>query len=196
MNRRRFLQSAAALLALPAGAKLSLSAPALPVSSAAAVPNQARFWAIYMSGLHGECTPQALQTLLNIPATDANRYIGQLVAEGVLKPNPLLKQAANRLMKGDGEGLWDRIKARARRKIEADGPARDETLIEPETVHLDTPLNDAEEVSAEEEGPQVELDVSDDDPEQDGRSESFDEDAEDPARDAVFISEPPPTSQS
>lgn len=90
MNRREFTKSLAALFAVPA---IPLAAPmavsAAPVA-AISVPSQARFWAIYMTGLHGKCSPKALQTMLNIPAGEAQGYLNQLVSDGVIKPNNLL----------------------------------------------------------------------------------------------------------
>jgi hypothetical protein len=33
-----------------------------------------------------------LQSLLNIPEVDARRYVSHLIADGVLKPNPILQK--------------------------------------------------------------------------------------------------------
>ena len=86
MDRRTFTQSLAALCAVPA---VPLTAAAAPVATVASVPSQARFWAIYMSGLHGTCTPRALEVMLNIPSAQAKGYLSQLMAQGVIKPSGL-----------------------------------------------------------------------------------------------------------
>lgn len=86
MDRRTFTQSLAALFAMPA---IPVTAAAAPVAAVATVPSQARFWAIYMSALHGTCTPRALQVMLNISASEAQGYLTQLIAQGVITPSNL-----------------------------------------------------------------------------------------------------------
>jgi hypothetical protein len=154
MNRRRFLQSVAAVFTLPALPALSFGSSAAVPSAAVAVPTQARFWAIYMSGLHGECPPHALQTLLNIPASEANTYVTQLVAEGVIKPNPLLQRSVSRLIKSDDDSLLGKVKKRLQMKSEAQQPEQES--VEPAG---DVEWLEAEhEVLAEEEGDTPDLD--------------------------------------
>ena len=116
MNRRRFIQSLAAVFTLPATPKLALGSAGAVSGAAAAVPTQARFWAIYMSALHGECTPQTLQNLLHIPEVDSKRYIGQLIADGVIKPNPLLQNTVTELVKPKDDGLVEKVKKRFERE--------------------------------------------------------------------------------
>ena len=82
MNRRTFTKSLAALFAVPV-------LPALPVAAPAAVaevPTIARFWAIYMAGLNGHCTPLTIQTAMNVSQAEAEGYIARLVHEGVINP--------------------------------------------------------------------------------------------------------------
>ena len=119
MNRRRFLQSIAAVFSLPAMPSLSIGSTATASTAVSAVPTQARFWAIYMSGLHGECPPHALQSILNIPAVDAKKYVTQLVTEGVIKPNPLLQRSVSKLVKTDDDSLFAKVKKRLEMKSEA-----------------------------------------------------------------------------
>ncbi|MEL7274139.1 MAG: hypothetical protein AAGK33_11955 [Pseudomonadota bacterium] len=119
MNRRRFLQSVATLVALPAMPQMSWRASAFAAPTATVVPAQARSWAIYISTLHGECSPQTLQTLLQIPASDAKRYLTQLVAEGVIKAHPLVQQSIARMAHGDQGGVLDNIKRRLEMKRQA-----------------------------------------------------------------------------
>ena len=133
MNRRRFLQSLAAVVSLPA-APLSLkpAMAALPAggsatgaaAAAAAVPARAQFWAIYMSGLHGECTPAALQQVAGIPAAEAKGYLARLVADGVIRPTPLLSRTVSGLLRREGDGVLEKIRERlemkGRREIAGD----------------------------------------------------------------------------
>lgn len=119
MNRRRFIQSLAAVFSLPAGANLSLGSASAALPAAAAVPAKARFWAIYMSALHGECTPQTLQNLLHIPEVDAKRYMGQLIADGVIKPNPLLRRGVSNMLNSNEDRLKGNIQKRLEMKEQA-----------------------------------------------------------------------------
>ncbi|MEO0546938.1 MAG: hypothetical protein AAF035_08315 [Pseudomonadota bacterium] len=107
MNRRQFVQSLAATLALPVTSPLAVTSANMSASVAAGVPKQARFWAIYISALHGECTPKTLQNLLHIPEVDAKRYIGQLVADGVIKPSALLQNSVSKILKSNETGLLE-----------------------------------------------------------------------------------------
>ena len=159
MNRRRFLQSLAAVISLPAGAGLSLKPATAALPTAAAVPAKARFWAIYMSGLHGECTPQTLQNLLHIPEVDAKKYISHLIADGVIKPNPLLQKSVSKVLQSTEDGLFDKVKKRLdmKRQIESDTEETSETVDPAE--HLDSEMNVAEGTSEEDQN-----DIIDDDP--------------------------------
>lgn len=144
MNRRRFIQSLAAIFTLPAtGASLSLGSATAAIPTAAAVPAQARFWGIYMSALHGECPPHALQSILNIPEVDAKRYVGQLIADGVIKPNPLLQRSVSKILKSNEDSFLDKVKNRSEMKARAnsDEVKIAETAETAETVDstIDTP---------------------------------------------------------
>jgi len=120
MKRRTFIQSLAAALTMPAAGSLTLTSAGASVPTAvAAVPAKARFWAIYMSSLHGECTPQTLHNLLHIPKVDAKRYVSQLIADGVIKPNPLLQRTATELVKSKNENLMEKVKKRSEMKAKA-----------------------------------------------------------------------------
>lgn len=154
MNRRRFLQSLAALVSMPVLPSLSLGATNAAAPAMASVPANARFWAIYMSGLHGECPPQTLQTMLNIPAADARHYIGQLVADGTIKPNPILRKTLSEFVKTDKESFLNRMKKRLDMKAEASREAEEplgviehaeavtqtDNTLEVETLEREEPL--------------------------------------------------------
>ena len=60
-----------------------------------------------MSNLHGECTPLALQRLLHIPEADAKTYVGRLIADGVLRPGPMLRESMRKLVTQGQDGLLD-----------------------------------------------------------------------------------------
>lgn len=93
MNRRSFIQSLAAVFSLPAMPLTSLRPVAAGIPAAVDVPARVKSWAVYMSNLHGDCTPLTLHRLLHIPEADAETYVGRLIADGVLKPNPLLQRS-------------------------------------------------------------------------------------------------------
>lgn len=120
MNRRSFIQSLVAVFSLPASPALSLQSVTTALPAAAAVPAQARSWAVYMSTLHGECTPRALQSMLNIPEIDAKRYISRLIADGVLKPNPLLQTSVSEIAKTIDNSPLDKVKRRLDMKARAE----------------------------------------------------------------------------
>lgn len=144
MRRRTFIQSLAAAFTLPAiGPALSVPAASSAVSASAvsagvAVPAKARFWAIYMSSLHGECTPQTLQNLLHIPGADAKKYIGQLIADGIIKPNPLLQRTATELVKSRNDNLLEKVKKRSEMKAHA----RADKLDVREPVHAEVDVKE------------------------------------------------------
>lgn len=153
MNRRRFIQSLAAMFTLPATPALSLPAAGAAAPTIAAVPANARFWAVYISALHGECTPRALQNMLKIPASDAQNYLAQLVADGVIKPNPLLRHAASELIKPKEDSLWNKLKERMDMKAQAESEPVAETEM-PETfeAHGEAPEDAALVAMAVDEG--------------------------------------------
>ena len=84
MNRRQFTTSLDALAAVPV---LPLKALA---SAGTAIPNPARFWAIYMSHLHGTRSAATLTKAAGINSGIARGYLSRLVAEGVLTPTKVL----------------------------------------------------------------------------------------------------------
>ena len=120
MNRRSFIQSLVAVFSLPASPALSLQSVTATLPTAAAVPAQARSWAVYMSTLHGECTPRALQSMLNIPEIDAKRYVSRLIADGVLKPNPLMQKSVSEIVRTIENSPLDKVKRRLDMKARAE----------------------------------------------------------------------------
>ncbi|MEO0329069.1 MAG: hypothetical protein AAF217_10800 [Pseudomonadota bacterium] len=120
MNRRRFLQSLVAVFSLPAGANLTMQPVFAAAPAAVAVPTKARFWAIYISALHGECSPKTLQNMLHIPELDAKQYITQLISEGAIKQHPLLQKSVTELVKPKQESVVDKVKKRLEMKSQAE----------------------------------------------------------------------------
>ncbi|MEE4236921.1 MAG: hypothetical protein V2I51_09375 [Anderseniella sp.] len=109
MNRRSFIQSLAAVFSLPANPLMSLRPVAAAIPATADVPVRVKSWAVYMSNLHGDCTPLTLHRLLHIPEADAEKYVSRLIADGLLKPNPLLQQSLRKLAKPDEGNLLDKV---------------------------------------------------------------------------------------
>lgn len=107
MNRRSFIQSLAAVFSLPALPLTSLRPVAAGIPAAADVPARVKSWAVYMANLHGDCTPLTLHRLLHIPETDAAQYVSRLVADGVLKSNPAMHEAARNLARPLEDNLLD-----------------------------------------------------------------------------------------
>lgn len=127
MNRRKFIQSLAAAIALPV-APVHLLRPAvaaLPAAtpmvtaSAAAVATKARFWTIYMYGLHGNCTPATLSTMLNIPETQARGFLNNLVADGTIRHEALLRNSLTKAMRTEGTAPNSELQKRVDMKQEA-----------------------------------------------------------------------------
>jgi hypothetical protein len=92
MNRRQFTTSLSALFAAPA---LPLKALTAAPVAATAVPNAARFWAIYMSQLHGTCTARTLSTMTGLDTATAQGYLSRMIGDGVITPTDIVSKALN-----------------------------------------------------------------------------------------------------
>ena len=79
MNRRRFIQTLSAATAVPA-------LPALPATTPIAVPNAARFWAIYMTSMHGDVTPGMLTQMTGLAPATTKAIRAKLIADKVISP--------------------------------------------------------------------------------------------------------------
>lgn len=91
MNRRQFTTGLAAVASAPA---LPLRAALPAASTAAAVPNAARFWAIYMSHLHGSVSAKSISVMTGISQSEAQVHLTKLLADGVITPHNVFAQAA------------------------------------------------------------------------------------------------------
>lgn len=148
MNRRRFIQSIAVAFSLPAASNFTFRTATAAVPKATVVPAQVRSWAIYLSTLHGECTPVALQNLLNIPAVDAKNYVTQLAADGVIRSHPLLQKSAYRVARTKDSGIFDKLKKRLELKAQTD-PNEIESARTSDSIDALDPGVDLEEDAAE-----------------------------------------------
>ena len=83
MNRRQFTARLGAVATLPAIPVKAIAS--VPVASGA-IPPAARFWAIYMSHLHGTCSADALRTMTGVDTVTAQGYLSRMLSDGVLKP--------------------------------------------------------------------------------------------------------------
>ena len=92
MNRRQFTTGLTALAAAPA---LPIKAMASIPAASAAIPHPARFWAIYMSHLHGKCSPQVLSKISKIDVDVAQGYLNTLISDGVLTPTRMITKATS-----------------------------------------------------------------------------------------------------
>ncbi len=81
MNRREFTRNMMAAMAAPA-----LPLPALAKAQAVAVPKAARFWAIYMTHLHGDVTPGMLTQMTGIDPVQTTAIRAKLIADKVIAP--------------------------------------------------------------------------------------------------------------
>jgi len=114
MNRRQFTAGLGALAAAPA-----LPAKALAhASTTGAIPNTARFWAIYMSHLHGTCTPEALAKISGVSVRAAKGYLSAMISDGVITTTRMAAVVPKAVQKPTG------LKARLKKwgKVEDDSP--------------------------------------------------------------------------
>lgn len=90
MNRRQFTQMFAAFFAAPAVPTGVVAAP-----QASATPAAARFWAIYMTGLHGDVSPNALSQLSGLSVSQATSVRAELIRDNVINPTGLIKKVVS-----------------------------------------------------------------------------------------------------
>lgn len=129
MNRRQFTTSLTAVAAAPALPVRALaSAPAV----ATTVPNGARFWAIYMSHLHGNCSAKTLSTMTGMDIPAAQNCLTSLISDGVIKPTRLLgKVAESHANTAQKPSRWkERVKKFIDEKQEEIAPPESEVDVE------------------------------------------------------------------
>jgi hypothetical protein len=92
MNRRQFTTALSALAATPA---LPLKALTVAPVTATAIPNGARFWAIYMSQLHGTCSAKTLSTMTGLDISAAQGVLTRMIGDGIITPTRMISKAIN-----------------------------------------------------------------------------------------------------
>jgi len=112
MNRREFTRNMLAAAATPA-----LPLPALAKAQAVVVPKAARFWAIYMTHLHGDITPGMLTQMTGIAPAQTTAIRAKLIADNVISPTGFVRKsaAAQTLLRSQKqtEATLSKIKAQA-----------------------------------------------------------------------------------
>ncbi len=118
MNRRQFTTALSALAAAPAmPLKALTAAPAV----SAAIPNGARFWAIYMSQLHGTCTAKTLSTMTGLDVTSAQGFLSRMIGDGVITPTQLVSKVMK--TQANQSGQPSKFKKRMQKFVEEKRPA-------------------------------------------------------------------------
>jgi len=142
MNRRQFTSALGAAAAAPA---LPLKALTAAPAVATAVPNTARFWAIYMSHLHGSVSAKTLSVMTGLDVSVAQSHLTKLLSDGVIKPNHLL----TRLAESNANSSQEPSKWRERLKKFTE--EKQESVEEPEAIETDdeAPETEIEEGNAE-----------------------------------------------
>ena len=92
MNRRQFTTALSALAAAPT---LPLKALTAAPAVATAVPNGARFWAIYMSQLQGTCSAKTLSTMTGLDVSAAQGVLSRMIGDRVITPTHFISKAIN-----------------------------------------------------------------------------------------------------
>ncbi len=143
MNRRKFTQALGALFALPAIPAKALTAA--PAAAATAIPNASRFWAIYMSQLHGTVSPATLANMTGISQSAARGHLSSMIADGVIKPQNLIQRAAQ--AKAPARARAENTKLELREKLQkfAEKPVEAPKEIDPVELEFKEPANDDQE---------------------------------------------------
>lgn len=138
MNRREFTKSLAAAFVVPA-IPLKAVAAAQPVN----VTNAARFWAIYMTRLHGDVTPGMLTQMTGLDPVQTTAIRSKLVAENVISPTGFIRKGITSQTvlrpEGTSQNTLTDLKDRVLSALEEEDEVADETqeLTEPESVPID-----------------------------------------------------------
>ena len=142
MNRRQFTTSLSALFAAPA---LPLKALTAAPASGTTVPNAARFWAIYMSQMHGTCSAHTLSTMTGIDASTAQGYLSRMIGDGVIKPTNIVSKAIN--MQNKASKSPSQWKERMKKIADERAPAPQSGGTESDLVETTQPEEQQTEVS-------------------------------------------------
>lgn len=112
MNRREFTRNMLAAATIPA-----LPVPSLAKAQAVVVPKAARFWAIYMTHLHGDITPGMLTQMTGIAPAQTTAIRAKLIADNVIAPTGFIQKslAAKTVLRSEqqAENTLARIRSQA-----------------------------------------------------------------------------------
>ncbi len=139
MNRREFTRNMLAAAAVPA-----LPVPSLAKAQAVVVPKAARFWAIYMTHLHGDVTSDMLTRMTGLAPAEATAVRAKLIADKVIAPTGFIRKslAAKTIIRSEQQtqSTLAKIKSQTEKVSEL---AKD-ALSSEDAPKLDTP--DTEEI--------------------------------------------------
>ncbi len=127
MNRRQFTKSLAAAFAAPA-----LPLPALGAPASAGIPNAARFWAIYMTRLHGDVTPGMLTQMTGIDPIETRAIRAKLLADKVISPTGFIRKGF-----ASQTALQSDVEPRTRLKKLVDDVLEDGAQAEPDETQAE-----------------------------------------------------------
>jgi len=106
----------------------------LPSTAAVSIPNAARYWAIYMSNLHGDVSPGMLAKATGLSTARAAAIRTDLIAANVLKPTRIIAQTTATKV-----ATQDNLIKSARKVFETLREAPEETNEPSEQVENPTP---------------------------------------------------------
>ena len=109
------------------------------------MPNAARFWAIYMSQMHGTCTAHTLSTMTGIDASTAQGYLSRMIGDGVIKPTNIVSKAIN--MQNKASKSPSQWKERMKKIADERAPAPQSGGTESDLVETTQPEEQQTEVS-------------------------------------------------
>ena len=133
MNRREFTRNLIAVASVPA-----LPVPTIAKTQAVVVPKAARFWAIYMTHLHGDITPGMLTQMTGIAPAQTSAIRAKLIADKVISPTGFVPKglAAQTIARSQKqtEDTLTKIKEQFTKSFElTEEPAKDDDR----SAHLD-----------------------------------------------------------
>ena len=152
MNRREFTRNLLAAATIPA-----LPVPAMAKAQTVVVPKAARFWAIYMTHLHGDITPGMLTQMTGIAPAQTTAIRAKLIADKVISPTGFVPKglAAQSIARSQKqtEATLTKLKERFTKSLdlmeETAKETEDLTQLSEEEPVQETPQDDPEETREE-----------------------------------------------
>jgi hypothetical protein len=107
---------------------------------ATAVPNSARFWAIYMSQMHGTCSASTLATMTGLDASAAQSCLSSLIRDGVITPKRIMSRVVgSQANKPHQPSKW---RERIQKFMDDKRSVAQPQSAEPETVEIPNEVTD------------------------------------------------------